>query len=650
MPSPKVLGDGVLSTANVRQPIQYLLRILLLLSILSFISAHATAEDADYAEQLILRANKLKLWQDDSWNALLHYRRNSLFAGVTSEVAEDSFFLSSTGSQNPQQELEATIRAFFTANQVNKQHPQCRFKARFAWLNSKLNFDFDKLSQHACPEFEEWYQALNPAGITLIFPSAFLNNPASMFGHTLVRIDSREQDEKSRLLDYTAGFAAATGEEGAVVYAMKGLLGGYYGYFSVAPYYIAVRKYSDLEHRDIWEYKLNLKQNEVQFLLQHLWELRGLGSKYLYLSKNCSYYLLSLFEAARPFLKLREKFSLWAIPVDTIRITLEENSLLHSVRYRPARATKLRKILEETTLKEHKLAKKLVEHAQGFSLIEKETSQTKSKVFKLAYEYLHYQHPPKENDQYAQLRYDILSAQSSLQAPAINDSVPRPDIRPDEGHETSRFTLLSGYERDKWFYEVQLRPAFHDLLDPWGGYSKGSGISVLDTRFRHTEESQWKLESFSPLQITSLSPRYSLLSPLSWRLGYQVTRKRFTKETRKLVNRLAASVGAAWDLDRHLVYGLIGGKAEQSAHFRDRYALGLGPSGGFLFNPRPSTNIKLEGSSHRFGFRDEHTVWNITMGIAKQLSKNHSLRLIFERNREFDTYTTSATISWNAYL
>ena len=93
-----------------------------------------------------------------------------------------------------------------------------------------------------------------------------------MFGHTLLRIDTREGRD---LLGWAVNFAGATGNDGGIVYAARGLTGGYQGYFSVVPYYEKVKSYGDWENRDIWEYDLALTPDELRLLIDHLWELEG---------------------------------------------------------------------------------------------------------------------------------------------------------------------------------------------------------------------------------------------------------------------------------------------------------------------------------------------------------------------------------------
>src|SRR5206468_1255730 len=125
------------------------------------------------------------------------------------------------GKTDPQAELDATLAAFFalvssieqrTSTQLEDprqitvsaadDHPQCKFVARYYWLKSVLDFDRARLPEVSCHSFNEWFSLLKPQSVTLAYPSAYLNIPSSMFGHTLIRIDGVPEEEGSPLLAY----------------------------------------------------------------------------------------------------------------------------------------------------------------------------------------------------------------------------------------------------------------------------------------------------------------------------------------------------------------------------------------------------------------------------------------------------------------
>lgn len=283
--------------------------------------------------ELVAQARAQRLSDDLQWRALLHYAPNLIAGGVAGLVDYPDFYYAENGKTDPDAELVATLDAF--ARPVSganaDEHPQCRSVSRYRWLKSNLRFDPARLPEHPCPAFETWYGAINPGQVTFIFPAAYLNNPSSMFGHTLIRVDPPDQDTDARLTSYTIHFAADhQGEQGAL-FALKGLAGGYRGYFSLLPYYEKVTQYSDIENRDIWEYALNLKPGEIEIMLQNLWELDQQPIDYYFFTTNCSYVLVSLLNVARPDLELTHRFPLYAVPVDTVRAPKPRRCSTHSI-------------------------------------------------------------------------------------------------------------------------------------------------------------------------------------------------------------------------------------------------------------------------------------------------------------------------------
>ncbi|HSN05437.1 MAG TPA: hypothetical protein VLS44_10660, partial [Nitrospira sp.] len=126
---------------------------------------------------MIRQSRDARLDTEREWHLLLHYQSNPL-GGVTSEQDDEGFFLSPRGKHDPQAELEATIRSFFSPAPVgrSKQPAQCMFIARYHWLKERLRFDEGRLPPIACERFDRWRAELNPQGISLIFPAAFMNN------------------------------------------------------------------------------------------------------------------------------------------------------------------------------------------------------------------------------------------------------------------------------------------------------------------------------------------------------------------------------------------------------------------------------------------------------------------------------------------
>ncbi len=178
---------------------------------------------AEVPEQLLERVEKEQLYNDPEWLLLNHFWQN-VIGQTISRIDDPDFFLSKKFN-DPKEELETFLSDVFKENvdSASDQSLQCRFPARFYWLNKKLNLlDNGFVTQAKCPEFQTWKEALDLTRVILVFPAAYLNNPASMFGHTLLRLDSKA-GLKNPLLSYAASFGAMTGNDGGVAFAAKGL-------------------------------------------------------------------------------------------------------------------------------------------------------------------------------------------------------------------------------------------------------------------------------------------------------------------------------------------------------------------------------------------------------------------------------------------
>ncbi|NIX58920.1 MAG: DUF4105 domain-containing protein, partial [candidate division Zixibacteria bacterium] len=175
-----------------------------------FAIASETASDNPYAKSLIQRAREKQLAQKRHWLTLGHYKKK-WFGGYKSEADAPEFFVSPEGKTSPEKELSATLLSFFKDPKSlppKALHPQCQFPARYKWLKRELKFDPDKLPKIYCARLDRWLKKLDPHKITLVFASFYMGNPSSMFGHTLLRIDSKSNIQNKELLNYGVNYAA----------------------------------------------------------------------------------------------------------------------------------------------------------------------------------------------------------------------------------------------------------------------------------------------------------------------------------------------------------------------------------------------------------------------------------------------------------
>ena len=165
--------------------------------------------------QLIQDAGKRKLAYHPTWLRLLHFDLDKK-QGDTSEsdVVSPSFFISPHGNFDPQAELDATLNSFFEArtDQNSDNHSQCHFIARFNWLKSQLDFTKTNLPGVVCNKLNQWLRVENIESLSLILATGYLENPASFYGHPLLKTNDNQYFKSAGLLDISINYGAIVPE------------------------------------------------------------------------------------------------------------------------------------------------------------------------------------------------------------------------------------------------------------------------------------------------------------------------------------------------------------------------------------------------------------------------------------------------------
>jgi Domain of unknown function (DUF4105) len=557
--------------------------------------------------------------------------------GWTSLIDSPQFFTAANGKTDPAAELEATLAAFFAPPSADPAipHAQCAFVARFRWLKAELGWDPERVTEQFCPKFAAWLATIDAERVTLIFPAAYMNNPSSMFGHTFLRFDRAEQDERTRLLSYAVNYGAAVDDDNGLRFAIYGLTGGYPGTYSVMPYHQLVRKYSDYENRDIWEYQLNLTATEVRRLLEHLWELQSNYADYYFFDENCSYQLLFLLNVARPGLALTDRFEVYAIPVDTVRAVVDQPDLLGNTVFRASSRTRIEQRLGTLSPPERALVNRLAdgELAPDATELQALPAPRRAAVLELAADFVTYRLRTGEQarDQAAASAWRLLAARSQIGAATASAAVPEPSVRPDQGHESARAALGIGARDGRLFQSLRLRPGYHQLVDPEAGYLRGAEIDFLDLELRrYAGDSAPIVDSLTAVGIRSLSPQSELFKPLSWQLGGGLERFRTHDDDEKgeLVAALWAGAGIAEDLGQGALGSLML-EAELGAgtDCPDACFAGLGPAFTLVWPATDRWKFLLETGAQIFVSDHVEPGFDVGLSQSYALGRKFTLEL-----------------------
>ena len=620
-----------------------LLLFILLLTPTSPVDAGEPPENA-YLVELINKGLQANLAGEREWHLLLHYRKD-LLGGHTSEQDDPGFFMSPDGKTDPQAELDATLKQFFSEELVgrSKQPAQCAFIARYEWLRNQLRFDETRLPPMACERFERWFADFEAQSITLIFPSAFLNNPASMFGHTLLRVDQRGQTDSTRILAYTINYAADVPPDAGMAYPIRGIFGGYRGYFSTIPYYLKVREYRDIENRDIWEYRLNFTEDQVRRFLMHAWELGNASFDYFFFKENCSYHLLALLDYADPALHLTDEFLFWTVPADTVRLIASKPGLVSGIAYRPSRSNVIRRKRESLPLGERELAHRIAQDlGELTSSAFVQLGLTKQAfLLDLASDYLRYRiettdFPPPE---LKERNRAVLTARSQLRIPSQEFTVVPFAKQPELGHKTSRATVGAGWRNDDTFEEVTVRAGYHDLLDPEIGYTPDAQIEIASLNARHYNRAdQTRIERATLANVLSLSPIDSVFHAPSWKINAGMNTIRFGScqlcSNGVLNGGIGAAVESHW-LKREVVFAFAEAEANYSRAYEEDYRVGGGGTVGLLADITDRWKLMASGTYLRYALGDKSDDFRWFVGQRYTLSQNWALRLEYN-HRDHD--------------
>lgn len=480
------------------------------------------------------QALKEKLAYSNQWLRLGHYRKSS-FGSYYSPI-QGHFFISAKGSKDPEAELLATLDTLFSESSEENQ-AQCRYLARTSWLKETLHIHPEDLV--TCSKQEQWKNQLGAKVAYLVFAASDLSSAASSFGHTFLRLHNPLNKGKLDLLDYGVNYAAATGKEGGALYALKGLFGYYPGSYSMLPYHQKIREYTNLEGRDLWEYKLRLTPSEVEMIVNHLLELDDSYAPYYFSDDNCSKQILELIEVAKPDLDLSSSFADFVIPLDTVKL-LEKKWLLENESTRPSLHSEWTTRYSHLSSSEQIATRDIIQTRQlnrsSFTGLD---NRSKALSIEASLSYLAMTEYRDQKDLKNE-KYVLSVARSQLGS--ITEPIQIAQSKSPLSSLDSRAASI-GYGKidNADFYSFKWRRGFHDLLSDDSGLAPFSQLNFLslDLQYRPTRQN-WDLQQMTLLNIISTYPWSQLENPISWKVDVG-TQPKFAPY-------VSGGIGASFDL------------------------------------------------------------------------------------------------------
>jgi hypothetical protein len=550
---------------------------------------------------------------DLRWRTLLHFAGSE--GGHSSILKTSPFFLSPVGYKDPAAEFAATEALF-------REHPEaaaCRYPARAIFLGAP---------ESHCPRWQKWRDALRAKGVELVFAAAFLSNPSSMYGHTLLKFPRSGETEGQDLLDYTLSYGADTGRVVGLPYIWMGLSGGFNGNYITAPFYLKVKEYNFVENRDFWIYPLKLTEAELRLMAAHAWEVREVAFPYYFLHRNCSFYLLEMLEVIRPGSNFTAHFPFWTIPIDTIRL-LEKSDLLAAPHFRASRYRRLHALRDLLAADEFAIVEQLVATGEATLRPGRETLELDT-----AYELWRYR-KDENTDVNPAAEIKLLAARNHFQAPPtpVDISALRP---PEEGHPSARAYAGLGANRADKFIEVGYRGSLQDILADPQGYEDYSELSMGDIRAR-VEDGKVFLERFDVIRLRSVAPREKWIPRWAWafRTGFDRAKDFACSAWGCSVGQIEGGFGSSARIGPLVAFALLQGGFEGGKPLDRNYRLGAGPQGGVFTPLWKGARAILEGE-YRFRLMgSQFSKHSANAGIAQTFSPAWEARVTAEVDRGY---------------
>ncbi len=610
----------------------------------------ASARGQDLSLYTVPESRILAVAHSTSWLRLLHYRAPFL-RSARSDVANPEFFLDPAGKIDPERELRATLRTFLETESARKlagvirQPAFCAFPARLDFLKRELGPEFTRsVVAVECPDFTAWRDGIAAQAVSLVYSSAYANNPASMFGHTFLRLDRKAGGagevltKQMDFLSYGVNFSASVPDhENPVKYAMWGLFGGYLGRYDLAPYYRKVNEYAYSESRDLWEYRLSLNESETAQLVRHLWELYSGGFfRYYFLDENCSYQILALLEAVKPEWDLTSGFILTAIPIETVKHLTEKPGFVTDVTLRPSLRVQRERAESALSERERKRLRLL------FTEKETPSESDSAAVLDALILSFNYEKNVRGDSEARILRMkNLLLLRSRLVRVRLATVERDPNAKPPElSHGTSRVSLtarnLNRGGRQRLAGELSISAFEHDFLNRIHSYNPYSELQLFRFSIEKSETEKFRLREARLIAMASAAP-YTVYSPqMSWGVGLSWERPEDLPESRGGAWKVAGSygVGHSVGLRRTLVFVEAAGEVETGSALRQAIRPSAGGVAGFLANPLEDlyfVHVSAQALHDFSGNSARRLCWRLELTQSLAFARRWDLRLGFAR-------------------
>lgn len=443
------------------------------------------------------------------WNKIIYFSNNQ------SEIISSKFYLSHEKILTPKKELQATVSLL--KSKKYGYATACNYPLRYTFIKSE-NINIPTYDLHQCKELKEFTDNFDNDELYLAFSSEYISVPSSAFGHIMLLFKHKKRPVE---IANVIHFAATTDkQDGFFKYNYKGLTGGYTGYYALNYFFKKLYEYNTKEQRNIYLYKLNFSEKQIQDLVYALYELRKATFKYYFFNKNCASYATELLNIAN---NKTLKNNYFYLPIDTLQqyegnITKKQVflSLIYKIDYLYNNLSnkdkeKFNKIIKYNTIVDNNLSNNL-------KLILINYYQFQFRKFHISY---------KNYNSIMNLHYH-------------NSDIKYHNITP-INKKTSTFAIKYIEEKhQKNSLVLSYRPLYSDLYDFNYNPLQETEFSVFNTEIR-VEKNLLSLNKLTFLSIKSYAKRTVFYQPISWQI-YSGLNKNNIDQKIKLKNQIGLGI------------------------------------------------------------------------------------------------------------
>ncbi|MDZ7924417.1 MAG: DUF4105 domain-containing protein [Marinagarivorans sp.] len=264
----------------------------------------------------------------------------------------------------------------------------------------------------------------------------------------------------------------------------------------------------------MWEYQLNIAEDDVNLILGHTWELLGKKYKYFFFDKNCAYRMAEIISLADG-IDIIPRNNYWVLPQGILQsmngISSHGQPLISEVIYLPSRQSKLYHHFANLSPSEKKSAHALISDFEGTnkSLSNKLiASQYKNHVDTLLdyNQYLIVKEKAELGSRYHRSYNSALKMRFALPPHPSEQDYPN-EKKPHEDRRASYVAVTAKRHSDTGdaLANITLRPAYYDELDYSSAHVKHAALTMGEISL-DINESHVAVDHLTLVKVKAVNP------------------------------------------------------------------------------------------------------------------------------------------------